>query len=66
MNEFKGELVPLTFGPQVFAAVLELDEFLKQEEEERRQKEKKVNCTSLQTNKKHTNEQTNKQTNKQT
>jgi len=30
-------------SPEVFAAVLELDEFLKEEEEERRQKEKKVN-----------------------
>jgi len=29
-------------SPEVFAAVLELDEFLKEEEEERRQKEKKV------------------------
>ena len=38
----------LTFGRQVFAAVLELDEFLKEEEEERRQKEKKVSCTILQ------------------
>merc|ERR1711971_1437805 len=29
-------------SPEVFAAVLELDEFLKEEEEERRRKEKKV------------------------
>lgn len=35
-------LVHVTFNRQVFAAVLELDEFLKEEEEERRQKEKKV------------------------
>ena len=47
----------LTFGRQVFAAVLELDEFLKEEEEERRQKEKKVSCKVKQTNK-----QTNMQT----
>ena len=38
----------LTFGRQVFAAVLELDEFLKEEEEERRQKEKKVSRPILQ------------------
>ena len=47
MNEY-GAAVHLTFGRQVFAAVLELNEFLKEEEEERRQKEKKVSRTILQ------------------
>ena len=48
MNEY-GAAVHLTFGRQVFAAVLELDEFLKEEEEERRQKEKKVSRTLCKT-----------------
>ena len=40
----------LTVGRQVFAAVLELDVFLKEEEEEeRRQKEKKVSRTLCKT-----------------
>ena len=47
MNEYCAA-VHLTFGRQVFAAVLELDEFLKEEEEERRQKEKKVSRTIFQ------------------
>ena len=34
--------------PEVFAAVLELDQFLKEEEEERREKEEKVSCPILQ------------------
>ena len=32
----------------MFAAVLELDQFLKEEEEERREKEEKVSCSILQ------------------
>ena len=56
----------LTFGRQVFAAVLELDEFLKEEEEERRQKEKKVSRPILQNTqtKKYTKTQKNTQTKK--
>ena len=38
----------LTFAREVFAAVLELDQFLKEEEEERREKEEKVSCQILQ------------------
>ena len=38
----------LTFVREVFAAVLELDQFLKEEEEERREKEEKVSCSILQ------------------
>ena len=34
--------------PEVFAAILELDQFLKEEEEERREKEEKVSCQILQ------------------
>ena len=34
--------------PEVFAAILELDQFLKEEEEERREKEEKVSCPILQ------------------
>ena len=48
MNEYGAAPVHLTFGRQVFAAVLELDVFLKEEEEARRQKEKKVSRTILQ------------------
>ena len=33
---------------EVFAAILELDQFLKEEEEERREKEEKVSCPILQ------------------
>ena len=32
----------------MFAAILELDQFLKEEEEERREKEEKVSCQILQ------------------
>ena len=32
----------------MFAAILELDQFLKEEEEERREKEEKVSCPILQ------------------
>ena len=53
MNEYSAA-VHLTFDRQVLASVLELDEFLKEEEEKRRQKEKKVSRIVLQNMQKHT------------